>query len=84
MEISPYLAENKLTQNEFALRIGRSQSYVTRLKKQQLRPSLLETLVVFNESECKINIPDILPISVLKERNLLNNRDEPSIYLVKI
>jgi len=83
MTIDDYLKSTRLKALEFAERINRHSSYVSKLRKKKIVPSLLEALVIFKVSDGHINIEDMVHTKHLKARGLLKSDDSAVIKLIQ-
>jgi len=71
MSIQNYLDEVRMKNVDFANKIRRHPSYISRLKKKEKVPSLLTALIIFKESDGYINVGDLLTKTLLSENNLI-------------
>ena len=82
MDVASFLAKSELSQKEFAKRINRTESYVTKLKKGRVIPSLIQMLVIFMASDGDINICDLIPQSAMEGANLIGADKKPLLKLI--
>lgn len=71
--IDDFLEQQGLTSQAYAKIIEKDPSYITHLRKGKVTPKLMTMMKIFITSNCQINIADIVPISTLKEHNLLKH-----------
>lgn len=82
MTIDDFLQSRNMKAFEFAKKINRHPSYISKLKKNKLVPSLIEALVIFKISDEQINIQDMVPKEILKDHGLLK-RGSSTIRLIQ-
>ena len=81
MTVDDFLQSTNTKAFEFAEKIGRHPSYISKLKKKKLIPSLIEALVIFKVSEGRINIDDMIDVKQLKRHGRLK-RNASVIQLI--
>lgn len=77
MEIDDFLKSTNTKGFEFAEKLNCDQSYISKIKKKKVIPSLIMMMIIFKESKYKINIHDIIPEHILKKYGL----ESPTIKL---
>jgi len=82
MTIDDFLQSTNTKAFEFAKKINRHPSYVSKLKKKKIVPSLLEALVIFKVSNGRINIDDMVHKKHLKDYGLLKKDTSTLIQLI--
>ena len=59
MRLSDYMAEQGLTDEAFALRIGRDRSFVTKIRQGRALPSLKTAMAIFTATGGAVTVDDI-------------------------